>query len=124
MKQVTWQDVGASSSNPLLSPAYKFNGCVFTSGSVGSDSDGSFPEDVSKQTELAILSLKSVLEKSGSSLEKTLKVLLFIADGGDSGAVNAVYSKYFPHAPARSCVIVSFPNKTIKVELECVAEEI
>lgn len=118
--KTTWEQVDQAGLT-MLSPAYKSNGHVFTSGSVGADADGSFPESVELQTELAIKSLEKVLVASGSSLDKVMKVLLFIADRKDAAAINKVYTQYFPHAPSRSCVIVGFPNEQIKVELEVVA---
>lgn len=121
MQQVTWEQVGQTAF-PVLSPAYKSNGHVFTSGCVGAKADGTISGNATEQTEIAIQNLESVLKASGSSLSKVLKVLLFVRDPEDCPAVNQVYAKYFAHRPARSCVIVSFPNKDVKVELECVAE--
>ncbi|EDK39824.2 hypothetical protein PGUG_03922 [Meyerozyma guilliermondii ATCC 6260] len=121
MKQVTWEQVGQK-FNPILSPAYISNGLVLSSGSVGVRSDGVVAETAAEQTTLAIENMKTVLEKSGSNLNKVVKVLLFITDEKDSKVVNEVYHKYFPHSPARSCVIVKFPSTSLKVELECVAE--
>ncbi|KAG7929292.1 hypothetical protein KL925_000034 [Ogataea polymorpha] len=120
MQKVTWEEVGAA-PNAILSPAYKSNGHVFTSGSVGFAPDGTVPEDVTVQTKYAIEALEKVLKTSGSSLDKVLKVLLFIADPIDAPAVNAVYKEYFKHQPARSCVVVKFPDARLKVELECVS---
>lgn len=122
-KRLEWSDIGAA-ENTLLSPAYISNGHVFTAGQVGTDSTGAIPELLEEQTELAIGNLKAVLEASGSSLEKTMKVLLFISDGLYGPTVNKIYAKYFGHRPARSCVIVAFPNAAIKVELEAIAEVI
>ncbi|CAN3359184.1 protein Mmf1p, mitochondrial [Diutina catenulata] len=122
MQQVTWKDVGRK-ENKILSPAYKSNGQVFTSGNVGNDENGAFPGEIEEQTVLAIENLEKTLKASNSGLDKVLKVLLFISNGDDFGKVNEIYHKYFPHCPARSCVVVQFPNQQIKVELECVAEE-
>lgn len=121
VEKVTWESVNQE-GNALLSPAYKSNGHVFTSGCVGNDASGNFPESVVEQTELAIKNLETVLKASGSSLDKVLKVLLFVADGKYAPEVNAVYAKYFTTQPGRSCVVVGFPNPAIKVELECVAQ--
>ncbi|CDK26725.1 unnamed protein product [Kuraishia capsulata CBS 1993] len=120
VKKITYEQAGLS-GNPLLSAAYKSNGIVFTSGSIG-QKDGVYPEDVSEQAELAIQNLFKVLKASGSSPDRVLKVLLFVSNGDDAAAVNKVYSKYFPSKPARSCIVVSFPNKSVKVEMECIAE--
>lgn len=120
-EKITWEQIGAK-PNSLLSPAYKSNGHVFTSGNVGSDLEGNIPEDLEKQTELAIQNLIVTLEKSGSSIDKVMKVLLFVAHPTYAPVVNKVYAKYFVSQPARSCVVVLFPDARIKVELECVAE--
>lgn len=121
-EKISWEQVKLQGNN-LLAPAYKTNGGqVFTSGSVGSDpSTGKIPESLEQQTIFAIENLKKVLEASGSSLDKVIKVLLFVSDGSYAPAVNKIYAKYFPHQPARSCIVVGFPNKQLKVELECVA---
>lgn len=121
MHQVSWEEAQLPPIG-ILSPAYKSNGHVFTSGCVGSLPDGSIADTVEEQTELAIKNLSTILATSGSSLDKVLKVLLFIADPADGPKVNEIYAKYFLQKPARSCVVVAFPNGKIKVELECVAE--
>lgn len=121
MKAVSWKDA-KQVGNQILSPAYISHGYVFTSGILGTNKDGEFSPDVAQQTELAIENLLKILETSGSSIQKVLKVLIFISDPVDVSAVNKVYAKYFKHKPSRSCVAVSFPNKSVKVELECIAE--
>lgn len=121
VQKVTWEQV-QQPSNSLLSPAYKSNGHVFTSGSVGFDSNGNVPSSVTEQTENAIKNLEAVLKASGSSLDKVLKVLLFVGDASYAADVNKVYAKYFKTQPGRSCIVVGFPNPAIKVELECVAQ--
>lgn len=124
--KITWEQVGAPTSYSLLSPAFvtsENSQLVFTSGCVGSDPEtGDLPEDITEQARNAFENLKIVLEKSGSSTDYILKVLLFIADKSYASAVNEVYSEYFPNAPARSCIVVAFPNEKLKIELECVAQ--
>lgn len=120
-EQVSWEKVNRKGTT-FLSPAYKSNGHVFCSGSVGTDAAGKIPTDVKLQTEIAIKNLEGVLKASGSSLDRVLKVLLFVAHPADAAKVNEVYAKYFITKPARSCIVVGFPNPEIKVELECVAE--
>lgn len=121
MKKVSWEDI-SQAGNDLLSPAWKLNGHVFTSGCLGTDASGNLPESVEQQTENAIKNLESVLKFSGLNLNRVLKVLLFISDREDAAVVNKVYGKYFLNKPARSCVILQFPNANVKVELECIAE--
>lgn len=117
--KVTNEQLGKPPS--FLSQSYIYNGMVFTSGSVGSDSEGKYSSDVVEQTHQAIKNLEEVLIASGSSLKDVMKVLLFITNREDAAKINEVYVSYFPHKPARSCVMVEFPNADIKVELECVA---
>ncbi|CUS21861.1 LAQU0S04e02476g1_1 [Lachancea quebecensis] len=124
-KKVTWQEVGPGKGFGILSPAFVTSGSnlVFTSGCVGSDPvTEELPEDLEQQTRNALQNLRNVLEASGSHPDRVMKVLLFVADGSYSQTVNRVYQEQFPNSPARSCVVVSFPNPKIKVELECIAE--
>lgn len=124
-RQVTWKEVGPGKGYPILAPAYVTSNSdlVFTSGCVGTDPvTGELPTDLEQQVRNALENLKNVLRASGSSLEQVIKVLLFVSDGSYAPAVNKVYSEYFPGAPARSCIVVSFPNASLKVELECIAE--
>lgn len=126
MGKITWEQVGQSaSSSPLLSPAFVTSAegqLVFTSGAVGTDSLGQLPADLESQCKNAFRNLTNVLEKSGSSRDGILKVLLFISDKSYAATVNKIYKEFFPGQPARSCIVVAFPNEALKVELECVAQ--
>jgi 2-iminobutanoate/2-iminopropanoate deaminase len=62
-----------------------------------------------------------VLEAAGSSLEKVVKVNVFLADMGDFVEMNNVYAKYFTSKPARSTVAVKTLPKNVDVEIECTA---
>ena len=120
-KPLTWGALDAE-EHPVLGPAWTSNGHVFTSGIVGQNyKTGKKPVSVEEQTDLAIANLKTVLEKSGSSLDKVFKVLMFISHSDYSSIVNKIYGKHFPQKPARSCVVVSFMDSEIKVELEAIA---
>ncbi|SCV06064.1 LANO_0H21308g1_1 [Lachancea nothofagi CBS 11611] len=124
-RKVAWKEVGPDAGISILSPAYVTSGSenvVFTSGCVGVDAiSQELPEDLELQTRNALQNLSNVLKASGSSLDQVVKVLLFVADGSYASVVNRIYQEYFPNSPARSCIVVSFPNPKLKVELECVA---
>lgn len=121
MIQIKSSDIGRPEG--FNSAAYKSNGLVYTSGNVGIDyTTGQYPESLEDQIHNAFQNLKGALEGSGSSIDKVIKVLLFINDGSYIEKVNELYQQVFISRPARSCVIVLFPNKNIKIELECVAE--
>lgn len=121
VSRVTWEQLNKA-GNSLLSPASVSKGRVFTSGCLGTDAQGKMPESVAEQTKNAIESLGEVLKASGSSFDDVVKVLLFVGDASYVAEVNQIYSKYLTSRPARSCVVVGFPNPKVKVEIECVAE--
>jgi 2-iminobutanoate/2-iminopropanoate deaminase len=82
-----------------------------------------FGGDVKEQTTAILKAHKANLEAMGSSLEKVLKVTVFMADvKTEKGAMNEVYAQYFPKdAPARSAFGVQFPDTATRVEIELVA---
>lgn len=120
-ERLEWSAIDGQ-EHPVLGPAWKSNGHVFTSGIVGQNySNGRIPQSLEEQTELAIANVKKVLEASGSSLDKVFKVLMFISHSDYSATVNKIYGKHFPQKPARSCVVAAFMDAAIKVELEVIA---
>ncbi len=90
------------------SQAVKVNGFVFTSGQIAINPETGDVEaaTISDQTEQVCKNLKNVLEAAGSSLDKAVKTVCFLADMNDFAAFNAVYGEYFSSKPARSCVAV------------------
>ena len=106
------------------SQAVKVNGLVFTSGQIAiNPATGNVEaQGIEAQTEQVCENLKNVLEAAGSSLEKAVKTVCFLADMSDFAAFNAVYGKYFTSKPARSCVAVKTLPKNVSVEVEVIAE--
>ena len=106
------------------SQAVKVNGLVLTSGQIAiNPATGSVEaQGIEAQTEQVCENLKNVLEAAGSSLEKAVKTVCFLADMSDFAAFNAVYGKYFTSKPARSCVAVKTLPKNVSVEVEVIAE--
>lgn len=125
-RKITWKDVGVKDGFPLISPGFATesgNQLLFSSGCVGTDPvTNELPEDLEQQARNSMINLKKVLEVSGSSVDSVLKILLFVSDGSYAGIVNKVFKEFFPNQPARSCIVVAFPNNKLKVELECIAE--
>ncbi len=105
------------------SQAMKVNGLVFASGQIAINPASSEVEatTIEAQTEQVCTNLKNVLEAAGSSLEKAVKTVCFLADMGDFAAFNAVYEKYFVSKPARSCVAVKTLPKNVLCEIEAIA---
>ena len=106
------------------SQAVKVNGLVFTSGQIAiNPATGDVEADtIEAQTEQVCTNLKNILEAAGSSLEKAVKTVCFLADMGDFAAFNGIYGKYFTEKPARSCVAVKQLPKNVLVEVEVIAE--
>ena len=105
------------------SQAIAVNGLVYTSGQIALDPKTGALEGtgVEAQTEQAVQNLKAVLEAAGSSLENVVKTTCFLQRMSDFAAFNAVYEKYFPGKPARSCVEAAALPKGALVEIEAVA---
>jgi 2-iminobutanoate/2-iminopropanoate deaminase len=92
VKIVTWADCGLPPASPILNAAtVTKSGIIYTSGSVGLAADGSIPESIEEQTEIAIKSLETVLKTAGSSLNSVLKALVFVTDPALIPRMNAVY---------------------------------
>ena len=106
------------------SQAIKANGLVFTSGQIAINPRTGEVEatTIEAQTEQVCQNLKNVLEAAGSSLDKAIKTVCFLADMGDFAAFNAVYGTYFTSKPARSCVAVKTLPKNVLVEVDVIAE--
>lgn len=106
------------------SQAVKANGLVFTSGQIAINPATGNVEatTIEAQTEQVCTNLKNVLEAAGSSLDKAVKTVCFLADMGDFAAFNEVYGKYFTGKPARSCVAAKQLPKNVLVEVEVIAE--
>lgn len=99
-------------------------GLVFTSGQIAINPESGNVEaaDIEGQTHQVCKNLSAVLEAAGSSLEKAVKTVCFLADMGDFAKFNEVYGSYFTGKPARSCVAVKTLPKNVLVEVEVVAE--
>ena len=106
------------------SQAVTVGNLVFTSGQIAINPASGAVEatTIEEQTEQVCKNLKAVLEASGSSLEKVVKTVCFLADMNDFAAFNEVYARYFVGKPARSCVAVKTLPKNVLVEIDTVAE--
>lgn len=106
------------------SQAVKTGSLVFTSGQIAiNPATGSVEaEGIEAQTEQVCKNLSAVLTQAGTSLDKAVKTVCFLADMGDFAKFNEVYGKYFTSKPARSCVAVKTLPKNVLVEVEVIAE--
>ncbi len=99
-------------------------GLVFTSGQIPVNPQTGIIEatNIKGQTEQVCRNVKALLEAAGSSLDKVVKTVCFLADIADFADFNEVYSEYFTSCPARSCVAVKDIPKGCLVEIETIAE--
>ncbi|KAK8205573.1 hypothetical protein M8818_004946 [Zalaria obscura] len=104
------------------SQAIKVNGVIYCSGQIPADAQGNLVEgSIADKTRASCEGLKNVIEAAGSSLEKVVKVTVFLTDMADFAEMNGVYGQYFAHKPARSCVAVAQLPKGVPVEIEAIA---
>ncbi|MCC6414139.1 MAG: RidA family protein [Saprospiraceae bacterium] len=105
--------------------AVVFNGMVFISGQIAIDpATGELVlTDIETETRRVLDNVKAVLEASGSSLDKAIKVSVFVKDMNLFSRINAVYATYFAEAtaPARELVQVSELPRFVNIEISVIA---
>ncbi|WP_338876582.1 RidA family protein [Spirosoma sp. SC4-14] len=103
---------------PLFSGSTKLGNLVFVAGK-GYHKEG----DIKVHTEEVLKELEKELIKAGSSMEKVLKVSVFLHDLNDYKAMNEVYKGRFGNKPpVRTTVAVygGVPGSSL-VEMDCIA---
>ena len=97
---------------------------VFTSGQIAINPATGNVEatTIEAQTEQVCKNVGEILKAAGTSFDKVVKTVCFLADMGDFAAFNAIYGNYFVSKPARSCVAVKTLPKNVLCEVEVIAE--
>lgn len=105
---------------PLFSGSTKFGNMVFIAGK-GAHVE---PFEIKAHTEIVLKALEEELIKAGSSMEKVLKVGVFLNDIADYQGMNEVYKGRFgKNPPVRTTVAVAkggVPGNSL-VEMDCIA---
>jgi 2-iminobutanoate/2-iminopropanoate deaminase len=117
------ESLGAPKPIGPYSQATVVNGFVFLSGLIPITSDGTLTKgDIRKEFETIVRNAAAILAEAGSSLEKVVKVTVFMTDLSKFDAMNKAYSEVFkPPFPARSTVqVVSLP-KAVDLEIDMIA---
>jgi 2-iminobutanoate/2-iminopropanoate deaminase len=107
-----------------LSQGIKAGEWVFTSGQLGNDPrTGRLAEGgIAAETRQACENLKAILEAAGSSLDRVVKVTIYMVDLGEVLAMNEVFSQYFAvDPPARTTFECSRLIGNARVEIEAMA---
>ena len=103
---------------PLFSGHTKHGNLVFVAGK-GAHFDG----DITAHTKHVMDSLQEELEKAGSSMEKVLKVNVYLADLGDYTKMNEAYKGRFGNNPPVRTTVATYggvPGDSL-VEMDCIA---
>ena len=106
------------------SPAVRAGDFIYVAGQgpVDPETNRLSPGDIAHETRLVLNNIKRILEGCGSSMSDVVKCSVFLGEGKDFAAMNAVYAEFFGEAkPARTTVVVSFVEPGMKVEIDAVA---
>jgi len=106
------------------SQAVSEKGLIFVSGVLGMDptTNALVAGGIKEQTARALENMKGVLEEGGSSLQKVLKVTIFLKEGGLFKDMNEVYASFLGnHKPARSTVVCGFAKEGALVCIDAIA---
>ena len=107
-----------------LSQAVKVGDWVFASGQLGRDvtSGNLVSGGIAAETRQVCENLKAILEAAGSSLDRVVKVTIYMVDLGEVLAMNEVFRQYFPvDPPARTTFECSRLIGNARVEIEAIA---
>jgi 2-iminobutanoate/2-iminopropanoate deaminase len=112
---------GAISPDVTLYPgSLRFGNLVFVSGT-GADAESVF--EIGADTDFVLKKMEKRLLAAGSSMEKVLKVTVFLSDMTDFQGMNEVYKGRFgKNPPVRSTIAVAkggIPGNSI-IEIDCI----
>ncbi|MGQ9596124.1 MAG: RidA family protein [Thermoproteota archaeon] len=106
------------------SQAIQVGNLIFLSGIIPIDSSTGeiIRGDMKKATEQVLKNASSILKAAGSSLEKVVKVSVFLRDLRFFDEMNAIYSDWFKKPyPVRTTVQATLP-KEVDIEMDFIAE--
>lgn len=118
VKKVHWKDGKKPEKPPLFSGIVSYGNLVFISG-IGAH----FPGDIKAHTDHVLKEIQQRLESVGSSMEKVLKVNVYLNDLKDYKAMNEVFLGRFGGEPGVRTTIAAaggIPGDSL-VEIDCIA---
>lgn len=117
-KKVHWKDGKRPEKTPLFSGVVSASGLVFVAG-VGAHFEG----DIKAHTRHVLDELEKRLQQAGSSMEKVVKVNVYLNDLKDYAAMNEVFlGRFGPEPPVRTTIAAAggIPGNSL-VEIDCIA---
>jgi 2-iminobutanoate/2-iminopropanoate deaminase len=118
VKKAHWPDGKRPEKTPLFSPVVTWGGLVFLSG-IGAH----FPGDIKAHTAHVLDEMKKNLEAVGSSMEKVVKVNVYLNDLQDYKQMNEVFlGRFGEDPPVRTTIAAAggIPGDSL-VEIDCIA---
>lgn len=96
-----------------MSRIVRHNGVAYLCGQVGAGGD------VAEQTRDCLTRIDALLARAGSSRDRVLQAIVWLADMADFDAMNAVWDAWVPPgaAPARACGEARLARADLRVEI-------
>lgn len=124
-KEIIVTDKSMKPTGPY-SQGIVYDSLVFVAGQTGiHPSTGQLVEGgIEAETRQTLSNVKAILEAAGSSLDKVLKVNVYLKDINDFDTVNNIYKEYFTeYYPIRTCLQVVAMPKGACIEIEVTAHK-
>jgi 2-iminobutanoate/2-iminopropanoate deaminase len=117
-KKVHWRDGKRPEKTPLFSGIVSYGNTVFIAG-IGAH----FKGDIKAHTKHVLDEIQKRLESVGSSMDKVLKVNVYLNDLKDYAAMNEEFlGRFGPEPPVRTTIAAAggIPGDSL-VEIDCIA---
>lgn len=109
----------SASPKPPYSPAVAYGNVIYVSGKASYAAPD--PKEIRSCVNYAFDQIEAELKNAGSSMDKVLKVQVFLRNIEDYAAMNEIFSKRFAvEPPARTTVAAIIPRESL-VEIDVVA---
>jgi 2-iminobutanoate/2-iminopropanoate deaminase len=117
-KKVHWRDGKRPEKTPLFSGNVSYGNLVFIAG-IGAHFEG----DIKAHTKHVLDEIQKRLEEAGSSMEKVLKVNVYLNDLKDYAGMNEMFlGRFGAEPPVRTTIAAAggIPGNSL-VEIDCIA---
>ncbi len=117
-KRVVGEVVKDDQGGPLFSGAIAYGNLLFIAGK-----GAHFEGDIAAHTDHVLKEIEKELVKNGSSMDKVLKVNVYLADLADYAKMNEVYRGRFGDNPPVRTTVATYggvPGNSL-VEIDCIA---